>query len=136
MELKEYFGMNPALYSDEDLLVFRDKLLGTYDFYQKEWAEELAEIANDESFDQYSFKGKRQINKLTNKYADIMSDVEVILEVVQGELDKRDHYNEQQRYLADGNYKKEEISEAEFLKREYEKTQRIRRIIADDKDNR
>lgn len=127
MEVKDYFGMNPELYSDEDLRTFRDNLLEIYDLYQNEWADELAEIVNKPNFDRFSYWGKRKLKKFTYKYADKMTDVEVLLEVVQEELDKRDEKSGVKKLREET-----EISENEFIQREMDKTQRIRDILSAD----
>lgn len=129
MEVKDYFGMDPKMYRDEDLRKFRDNLLEIYDVYQHEWADELAEIVNAPNFDRFSYFGKKKLKKFTNKYADKMADVEVLLEVVQDELDFRDEQSGLKTIKED-----EELSENEFIKKEMEKTERIRNILNDNYD--
>jgi len=136
MDLEKYLGMNPEMYSDADLIKLRDSFLEIYETYEEEWAEELAEIMNNPKFDQYSFFGKRKLKKFNEKHADKMSTVEVLLEIIQEELDRRDNngiyvFNKEENdYDSSSN-----VSEDEFIRKEREKTERIREIIRDDVDS-
>ena len=131
MEAKDYFYINPASYGYDELSDFRDKLVDAYENYEDMCAREYAEKLSD--IDPNSFKGKKIAKKIINTYADKMSDIQIVLEMVQEELDKRDEYYEQQRYIDGGNIKKSNLSDEDFLRKEQEKTTRIRRII--DLDN-
>lgn len=121
-------------YSTETLLAMRDEALDKYDAYVEKWAVELKAITDEKDFDQYSKKSEKKVKKLNNKYLDPMTDIEVVLATIQEELDKRDNYNEQQRYVEGGNYIRDNISDEDFLKREQEKTERIRSILSGDID--
>lgn len=118
-------------FTDDELRALRDEALVKYDDIIDTWAVELKEINEKTDFDPYSRKGERIISKLGKKYADPLSDVEIVLETIQDELDKRDNYNEQQRYMEGGDYTRSELDDNEFLKREKEKTERIRKILED-----
>ena len=120
-----------SVYSEDELKELRNIALQRYDDIVEMWANELKYITDEKGFDQYSRSGERKLNKLTKKYAEMIADAEITLEMIQEELDKYDEYYEQQRYVEGGNYKEEEIDEDEFLKREKEKTDRIRKIISD-----
>lgn len=128
MKRKGKVGPTPADFSDEELLDLRDKILDLHDKTIDGWSKELAQICDDD-FDQYSFWGKKKLEKLTNKWSEKLADIEVSLDMIQEELDKRDNYNEQQRYMDGGKYKTTEMSDEEFLRIEQEKTERIREIL-------
>ena len=133
---KEINYINLAQYSDDQLKMMRDDALLKHDEIIEDWAKELGSIMNEKGFDQYSRKGERRLNKLNKKYADPLSDAQVVLISIQEELDKRDNYYEQQRYMQGGKRYIENIDDDEFLKREMEKTARIRAMLDDsDEDN-
>lgn len=131
MGRKDEYIVTPADFSDDDLLVIRDKTLELHDSIIEKWANELAEVCGGKDFDEYSIRNKHKVNKITTKYSKELADVEISLEMIQEELDKRESYNEQQRYIVGGNYKPSNISDEEFLKREQEKTAKIREILKD-----
>ena len=96
-------------------------------------------MANDlkavdtENFDPYSFRGERVLNKIAKKHAGKIAEVDMLLEVIDDEMARRDHYNEQQRYIEGGNYKKFDpsITTEEFLESEQKKIKRTRKQIED-----
>ena len=117
-------------YTEDELKELRDIALKKYDDIVELWASELQFTMNEKGFDQYTSRGERKINKITKKYAEMIADAEITLEMIQEELDKYEEYYEQQRYIEGGNYTNEDIEEDDFLKREKEKTERIRDIIS------
>ena len=130
LDLDKYLGMDPTVYSDFDLRNLRNSFLEIYEAYEEACAEEMAEIFKTPKFDQYSFFGKRKLKKFTQKYADKLATLEVLLEVIQEELDKRDGKIDQYGRKVEEEFK--QVSEFEFLKAEQEKTDRIREIISSD----
>ena len=118
-------------FTDDELRTMRDEALSKYDEIIEQWSKELNEITSQKGFDQYSRKGEKLIDKLNTKYADPLTDAEIVLETIQEELNKRENYYEQQRYMDSGNYTSIKIEDEEFLKREKEKTDRIRQILDD-----
>ena len=131
---KNYIGTTPADYSDKDLLLYRDKMRDLYEEIVDGWAKELAQTC-DKDFDEYSFSGKRKINKLTKKWSEKLSSVQVALEMVQEELVKRNYYDDKQSYFIDGDYKSStNLSDDEFLRIEQEKTEMLKSILSDDEN--
>lgn len=124
-----------AKFTDEELYMMRDEALDKYDRYVEEWAIGLKEITDEKDFDQYSRKSEKKVAKLNKRFLDPMTDIEIVLATIQEELDKRDNYNEQQRYMEGGNYQAANIEDDEFLKREQEKTERIRSILNNEDDD-
>ena len=117
-------------YTEDELKDLRDIALRKYDDIVELWAAELQFTMNEKGFDQYTKRGEKKLNKITRKYAEMVADAEITLEMIQEELDKYEEYYEQQRYIEGGNYVDEELEDDEFLKREKEKTERIRDIIS------
>lgn len=118
-----------ANYTEDELKNMRDYALQKYDDIVEMWANELQYTMSEKGFDQYTSRGEKKLNKITRKYAEMVADAEITLEMIQEELDKYEEYYEQQRYVEGGNYEYEELDEDEFLRREKEKTDRIRDII-------
>ena len=108
-------------HSDEDLIRLKDKLVADYKEIQEQWAIELSKLWTDK-FDQYTAKGQKKINKLTKKYADKLSDVEIVFEELKEELKNRNIIVTDLEDITDEEEPEEVLSEYEYLKREEEKT--------------
>ena len=111
-------------HSDEDLIRLKDKLVADYKEIQEQWAIELSKLWTDK-FDQYTAKGQKKINKLTKKYADKLSDVEIVFEELKEELKNRNIIVTDLEDITDEEEPEEVLSEYEYLKREEEKTKQI-----------
>lgn len=44
------------------------------------WSLDLAELLEDKKFDQYSWRGKRKIDKLAKKYASMLAEIDLEIE--------------------------------------------------------
>ena len=125
------FYSNFANYSDEDLILMKKNLIERYDEVEEEWTKELAEMW-DEKFDQYSASGQRKIKKLQTKYADMLSDIEIVFEDLKDELSKRNIPVSELEDITDNEEEEvidKNISEFEFVQKEAEKTQQYRQGI-------
>ena len=120
-------------YSDQDLVILKNKIRDSYHLIEEQCAEEMGKLLTDD-FDQYSARGKKKMDKLASKYADKLSNLEIVFEDLKLELKKRNIYlspeyditddeEEQSEIISETN---KELSEIEFLRNEEEKTENIR----------
>lgn len=111
-------------HSDEDLIRLKDKLVEEYKELQAQWGFELSKIWTDK-FDQYTKKGQKKLEKFTKKYADKLSDIEIVFEELKQELNNRNIVVTDLEDITDEEEPEEILSEYEYLKKEEEKTKKI-----------
>lgn len=123
MEYEKYIGMDPVNYSDSDLKNILNMLDFEYGKVMDAYAEDIKAIETP-NFDPYSFFGERKINKISKKYAPVVADIEILMEDIISELQKRGKYYEEQRYMGgqSSNNESRTLSEKEFLEKEELKT--------------
>ena len=119
-------------YSDQDLVILKNKIRDGYHMVEEQCAEEMGRLLT-EDFDQYSARGKKKMDKLAKKYADQLSDMEIVFEDLKEEFKKRNIYLPPEDDITDGEEEtglseetNNELNEIEFLRKEEEKTQNIR----------
>ncbi len=130
IDLEQFKTLNPVDVSDEKMKYFKDELLKMHEELTDIWTEELKKLDN-ENFDPYSFSNERKLKKLAKKHSPKLAEVDMLLDVIDDELSRRDKYNEQQRYVEGGNYRQDELSDEEYFNEEVKKTERIRKIHED-----
>ena len=124
-----------ANYTDKELIEAKQKLEFEYGKYVDEWAREVAYLINEKNVDPYSFWGERKINKVTKKYTNITSDIQLALEKLASELQKRDNYNFEQSFVGGKSYFDKSLTEKEFFEKEELKTLKYRKSIGIDEDD-
>ncbi len=112
--------------TDDEIFEFRDNFEVAKKHLYKQWADDVLAIVNEPKFDEYSFSGKRKLDKIAKKYADDFDGALYIEEVLEEEIKKREKYNEQQLYLRKGGYKGTAVSVEEFIEKEQVKTDRYK----------
>ncbi len=130
IDLEQFKELDPIEVSDEKMKYFSEELLKMHDELTDAWAEELKTLETEE-FDPYSFFGERKIKKLAKKHAPKIAEVDMLLDVIDDEMQKREKFKDEQRYVDGGNITTSELSGEEFLKEEQKKTERIRRKYED-----
>ncbi len=130
IDLEQFKTLNPVDVSDEKMKYFKDELLKMHEELTDIWTEELKKLDN-ENFDPYSFSNERKLKKLAKKHSPKLAEVDMLLDVIDDELSRRDKYNEQQRYVEGVNYRQDELSDEEYFNEEVKKTERIRKIHED-----
>ena len=123
-----------ANYTDEQLLEAKQKLEIEYGKYVDEWARETAYLINEKNVDPYSYWGEKKVKKVTKKYTNITSDIQLALEKLAVELQKRDNYNFEQSFVGGKSYFDETLTEKEFFEKEQLKTLKYRKSIGQDEE--
>ena len=124
-----------ANYTDEELLDAKQKLEIEYGKYVDEWAREVAYLINEKNVDPYSYWGEKKVKKVTKKYTNITSDIQLALEKLAIELQKRDNYNFEQSFIGGKSYFDETLTEKEFFEKEQLKTLKYRKLIGQEEDD-
>ena len=124
-----------ANYTDEELLDAKQKLEIEYGKYVDEWAREVAYLINEKNVDPYSYWGEKKVKKVTKKYTNITSDIQLDLEKLAVELQKRDNYNFEQSFIGGKSYFDETLTEKEFFEKEQLKTLKYRKLIGQEEDD-
>ncbi|MBQ4542065.1 MAG: hypothetical protein IJA23_04355 [Clostridia bacterium] len=124
-----------ANYTDEELLDAKQKLEIEYGKYVDEWAREVAYLINEKNVDPYSYWGEKKVKKVTKKYTNITSDIQLALEKLAVELQKRDNYNFEQSFIGGKSYFDETLTEKEFFEKEQLKTLKYRKLIGQEEDD-
>lgn len=123
-----------ANYTDKELEDARNKLEIEYGQKVEEWAHEVAVLINDKNVDPYSFWGEKKLKKITRKYTDITSDIQIAVEKLNAELQKRDNYNFEQSFIRGKKYYDDTLTEKEFFEKEQLKTLKYKKSIGLDED--
>lgn len=118
---KDYMYMNMINYSYQELETIHGELEVEYEKYAEAWAKEAAKLVND-GIDPYSYLGEKKLKKLAKKHASTTSDILIILENIENELDKRDKANEEAKYSGKGTYKLDTRDKQAFIDEEHLKT--------------
>ena len=100
--------------TDKQLKVFRNELLMEQSKISNEYSDEIASIATV-NFDPNSYWGEKKINKIAKKYADKISGVDYLVELVIAEMGRRNMLNDQFG-VADEDQSLEEFLESEETK--------------------
>lgn len=124
-----------ANYTDDELLEAKQKLEIEYGKYVDEWAREVAYLINEKNVDPYSYWGEKKVKKVTKKYTNITSDIQLALEKLGVELQKRDNYNFEQSFVGGKSYFDESLTKEEFFEKEQLKTLKYRKSIGQDEDD-
>lgn len=135
IDLEQFKHLNPAEVSDENMNYFREELLKMHDELVDAWMEEVKKY-DTENFDPYSFSGSRILKKLAKKHSKKVAEVDLLIEVIDDEMAMRENYREEQRYLGNKKFSPDEnFDKEEYLKREQEKTEKIRKIYSEDDED-
>lgn len=135
IDLEQFEKLNPAEVSDEQMMKFQEELLKMHDELVDAWAEEVKTVCTDD-FDPYSFWGSRKLDKIGKKHSKTLANVDLLLEIIDGEMTRRDQYNEEQRYTGSGKYKpRYSLDEEEYIENEKKKNERIRNVYDFDDDD-
>ncbi len=118
---KDYIYMNMVNYSDKELMIIHGEMEAEHEKYVEIWAKEAAELVNS-GIDPFSFWGERKLNKLAKKHADVISDINIILENIENELDKRERIAEEERYMGKGFKYSAVVNKEKFIQEEQIKT--------------
>lgn len=130
IDLEQFKTLDPLEVTDEKMNYFSEELQKMREELLDAWANELKEIET-EDFDPYSFFGERKLKKLAQKHTPKIAEVDMLLDVIDDEMKKRETFKEQQRYVVGGNVNEPKVSGEEFLKAEEKKTEKIRRKYED-----
>lgn len=134
IDLEQFKTLDPVDVSDEKMAYFKKELLIMHDELVDAWTDEV-KLYDTEDFDPYSFFGERKLKKIAKKHAGKIAEVDLLIGVIDDEMSRREKYYEEQRYSGNGKVKQSfDGSDEEFLKREQEKTDSIRKIYEDDDD--
>lgn len=118
---KDYINLNLVDVAYNDLEMILGELEAERDEYIEKWAGESAEIVAAGT-DPYTFFGERKLGKVNKKYAGDVAEIEMLMDDIAKELDKRDQHNEELKYSGKGDFAAYE-SAKEFLERESMKTE-------------
>ena len=123
-------GVNDLIYQirdmdDKEIIVFKNHLLIENSKYADAYADEIASIATV-NFDATSYWGKKKIDKIAKKYAEMSSGIDYLLDLVNIELGRRNMLNFQ---FGEG---AEEQTLDEFLESEELKTMSYREDLDDE----
>ena len=123
-------GVNDLIYQirdmdDKEIIVFKNHLLIENSKYADAYADEIASIATV-NFDATSYWGKKKIDKIAKKYAEMSSGIDYLLDLVNIELGRRNMLNSQ---FGEG---AEEQTLDEFLESEELKTMSYREDLDDE----
>ncbi len=118
-----------ANYTDQELEEAKHKLEIEYGKYVDEWAREVAYLINEKNVDPYSYWGEKKVKKVTKKYTNITSDIQLAVEKLNIELQKRDNYHFEQSFVGGKSYFDETLSKEEFFEKEELKTLKYKKSI-------
>ena len=110
---------------DEELLAFKVHIEQKYSEICENNIMEYAKLMQDENFDQYSFLGKRKINKMLDKHAKDEEGFEVLMQELLKEIKQRqleiDDVEMNQEFD-----KLDSMSDEEFIKYQMEKSEKFK----------
>lgn len=130
---KDYMYVNLVDYNDDELIDIHNGLDAEYGRIVEEWGADIAKLINVQNVDPFSFFGKRKVDKLNNKYADKTSDIQILIEDIEKELEKRDKYNFEQSFIGGKSYHDKTLTEKEFFEKEELKTLKYKQSIRADR---
>ena len=126
IDLKQFHELDPSDVSDDKMMYFRDELTKMHDELVEAWTDDVKKV-DTENFDPYSFRGERILKKIAKKHTPLIAEVDMLIDVIDDEMARRDEYNEQQHYV-EGGKRKEHIEDTdEFIAKEQKKIDRKRR---------
>lgn len=109
-------------YSLEELRGFVKEIEMMKSIINQKMTDEIVAEVKDDSFDIYSRRGEKKIKKISGKYVGSLIGADSFLDLIQGEISKREQYEEEMRYSGRGIRKRDQLSTEEFLKKEEDKT--------------
>ncbi len=131
IDLEIFKELDPVEVSDEKMQYYKKELLIMHDELIDKFGDDVKKL-DTEDFDPYSFFGEKKLKKLAKAHAKKVAEVDMLIGVIDDEMKKRENYNEEQRYVDNGNYvPKYSLDPDEYLKTEQEKTEKIRKGIED-----
>ena len=131
MNLELLKELNPALYTDEELVFLRNNLEIEYGKVNEMWAEGLDKFA-DKNFDPYSLTGELSIKNYNKKFSGQASDILAIIDVIDDELAAREKRNDEARYSGKSHFKYKDENIDEFIEKEDNRTLKHRQDIEED----
>ncbi len=126
---KDYWYVNLVDFSDDELIELRNNLDIEYGKLAEEWGEAVAHLVNDLKVDPYTFWGGRKVKKVTKKYSSQTAEIQVLIEDIHKELQKRDNYRFEQSFIGGKPYHDMNLSEKEFFEKEQLKTLKYKESI-------
>ena len=129
----DYMNVNLVNFNDDELIELRNNLEIEYGKYIEDWGREVGYMINEQNVDPYSFWGEKKVNKVIKKYADKTSDIQIIMENIDRELQNRDNYKFQQSFIGGKKYYDDNLTEEEFFEKEELKTMKYRKNSDDNK---
>lgn len=121
-----------ANYTEEELIAARNKLEVQYGQYIEECGRQAGILVKEKGVNPDSFWGEKKINKLIKKYSNITADIQLAIEDINIELQKRDNYRFEQSFLGGKSYHDTSLSEKEFFEKESLKTLKYKQGIKTD----
>ena len=126
--------INFADLTDEQLIDIRNKLEIEYGSYLDDCAAEVAELKTKQNVDLFTRSGERKMNKIIKKYVNMTDGLDLAIEKIEDELQKRDNFKFERSFYGKKYY--DDISEEEFFEKESLKTLKYKQSIeADEEDD-
>lgn len=125
MSYLEYMNMDLTEMNHDELVKIQRQVLAEYDETMEKYAREV-KMLDKPNFDPYSYFGEKKIRKIADKYSSDIADMEILLNSIDDELNKRLDAEDLLDYERDAENETKE-DRANFLERESEKTEKIRR---------
>ena len=125
--------VNLADLTDEQLIDIRNKLEIEYGSYLDDCAVEVAELKTKHNVDLYTRSGEKKMNKIIKKYVNMTDGLDLAIERIEEELQKRDNYKFERGFYGKKYYN--DISEEEFFEKESLKTLKYKQSIESEEDD-
>lgn len=109
-------------YSLEDLKGFVNQIEMKKSEINEDCSKEMSEFLKNDKFDVYSRGGQKKLKKIAEKYAPVLAGAGEYLQILYKEIEKREQYEEEMRYLGKGKKKNHSESIEDFLRKEEDKT--------------
>ncbi len=116
----DYIDLEVEGRTTEELKFIYGVLQSEYDDYSNSWANEVSALLNS-GVKPDSFFGARKFKKLANKYADILSDIDISIEDIELELSKRGKLDE----LEPERVNEDSLTNEEYFKLEEAKSEKF-----------
>ena len=121
IEFKDFDETRLYDYTSDNLRMFINEIDMKLSVLREKCAADMAVLLKDETFDPYSFFGKRKLKKIADKHNRMVIGANEYLRIIKTELAKREKLEDEMRYSGKS-IKQKPISEEEFLQREQDKT--------------
>lgn len=122
VEFKDFDESKMPDYTIDELRGFVREIELKKSVIQEKCSSELAGYLKNDRFDPYSTSGARKLRKVAEKYTPSLMGANEFLRIINGEIKKREQYEEEMRYSGRSIRKPKEVSTEEFLKKEEDKT--------------